>query len=103
MGSIPTLPPIIKRYQARSRYSRSGSDRWPTQKRYTHPLHNTSFDVYPLNEQKGFGSTAAARLGNESSGHALDDSETTRYSNEEVEAGKGIQKTTEVNVKYERK
>ena len=101
VGSIPTLPPLAKKF-VRSRYGRGNGSPWPTQKQYTHPMDDTVFDTCPLRDQNTSTSITVVGLEHYPKSHTIDEVHNTRSSIEENDIG-GIHKTTEFNVEYETK
>ncbi|CAD6594347.1 MAG: hypothetical protein ASARMPREDX12_008697 [Alectoria sarmentosa] len=100
VGSMPTFPPLFRRFSG-SKYSRrSSGNRWPTQKRYTHPLEDTTIDVYPLRERDASTNVSAIGTGEGLEEHAIGGASTARFSGDGWNKREGIQKTTEFDVEY---
>ena len=100
VGSMPTLPPLFRRFSG-SKYSRGSSgNRWPTQKRYTHPLEDTTVDVYPLRERDKSTNITAIEMREGLEEHAIGGANTARFSGDGRNKREGIQKTTEFDVEY---
>ncbi|CAD6579774.1 MAG: hypothetical protein ASARMPRED_009244 [Alectoria sarmentosa] len=87
-------------YLAPQSTRRSSGNRWPTQKRYTHPLEDTTIDVYPLRERDT--STNITVIGTREGleEHAIGGANTARFSGDGWNKREGIQKTTEFDVEY---
>ena len=102
VGSIPTLPPLLKKF-ARSRYSRNGGggNRWPAQKRYTHPPDDGIIDIYLLGERNTSTVVTARGKGEGLEEHAIDEGKAAGFPDHGEMQRKSIRKTTDLDVKYQ--
>ena len=103
VGSIPTLPPIYKKFfgSRHSQSSNAGGNRWPTTKKYTHPLDDTNIDIYPLQGQKAITNIMALGMEEGSDQNAVGNSKNTSLSGNEGIENDTIRRTTEVDVQFQ--
>lgn len=100
VGSIPTFPPIFNKLYG-SKYSHAQrSNRWPVPKKYTHPLEDSTFDVYTLHERSRATNTVTAGVGERLEEQVIGGPETAGFSGRREEERGGIHKTTAFDVDY---
>ena len=101
VGSIPTLPPIFQKFYESKHNRGQKSNRWPTPEKYTHPLEDSTFDVYPLHERN-----TATKIVTTGEGEGLDEQvigkpNVAGFSGHGEEERGGIRKTTDFDAQYE--